>query len=104
MASVNSKAELIEVLKANAIHILGFGVHRIGVFGSFARDTAGPDSDVDLFVEFSPGKKTLRNLVGLSRSLEKDLGRKVELVTRESLNRITGKYIVQEVEYVALAA
>jgi predicted nucleotidyltransferase len=46
----------------------------------------------------------LSNLVGLSRSLEQLLGRKVELVTPQALNPFTGKYILQEVQYVALAA
>jgi hypothetical protein len=59
---------------------------------------------VDLFLIFKTEQKTLKNLVGLSRFLQDLLGRKVELVTPESLNSFTGKYIVQEVEYVPLAA
>jgi uncharacterized protein len=104
MAAIQTKAELLQALRANASGIRDFGVLRLGLFGSFARDNAGPESDVDLLVEFATGSKTLKNLVGLSRHLEEKLGRKVELVTREALNELTGKYIVQEVEYVSLAA
>ncbi|HQR90978.1 MAG TPA: nucleotidyltransferase family protein, partial [Caulobacter sp.] len=31
-----------------------YGVQRVGVFGSTARGEAGPDSDVDVLVEFAP--------------------------------------------------
>lgn len=104
MASVLDKRQLMEVLQANVATIRSFGVRRLGVFGSFARDEAKPDSDVDLFVEVERDHKTLKNFLGLSRVLEELLGRKVELVTPEALNPYTGKYILQEVEYVALAA
>ena len=92
------------MLQANAAAIQAFGVARLGVFGSFARDTATAQSDVDLFVEFAVERKSLKNLVGLSRFLENLLDRKVELVTPAALNAFTGKYILQEVQYVALAA
>lgn len=104
MGAVSTKGELLQALHANAADIRAFGVERLGLFGSFARDAAGPKSDVDLLVEHAPGQKTLKNLVGLARHLEELLGRKVELVTPASLNRFIGKHIVQEVEYVALAA
>lgn len=104
MGTVRNRRELIGMLEANATAIEAFGVTRLGVFGSFARDTAGADSDVDLIVEFAPDRKTLKALVSLSRHLESLLGRKVELVTPAALNPFTGKYILQEVRYVAFAA
>lgn len=76
----------------------------MGVFGSFARDTVTAQSDVDLFVEFIPEEKTLKNLVGLARYFETLLDRKVELVTLGALNPFIGKYILEEVQYVPLAA
>jgi predicted nucleotidyltransferase len=104
MPVVQNRSELVLALQAHAAQIRSYGVERLGLFGSFVRDTATPASDVDLYVEFRPGQKTLSNLVGLSRSLEQLLGRKVELVTPQALNPFTGKYILQEVQYVALAA
>jgi len=94
----------MQALQANATGIKAFGIARLGVFGSFARDAATPQSDVDLFVESLPRRSTLKDLMGLSRHLEALLGRKVELVTRKALNQFTGKYILQQVQYVALAA
>ena len=104
MPAVENRTELVQALETNAIRIQGFGVTRLGVFGSFARDAATPISDVDLLVEFKADQRTLKDLMGLSRYLEALLGRKVELVTPGALNAFTGKYILQEVQYVALAA
>jgi len=99
-----TKKEILELLKQNSAEIRNFGVLRLGLFGSFAREASTNDSDVDLLVEFHPEHKTLKNLVGLSEFLHRLLQRKVEIVTPQSLNPFIGKYITQEVEYVALAA
>jgi hypothetical protein len=80
------------------------GVARLGLFGSFARDEANEDSDVDLLVEFAPGGKSYDRLLALADLLEEDLGRHVELVTPESLSRHIGPHILREVRYVSLAA
>lgn len=104
MPDLQNRAELVKALRANAVGIQAFCVERLGVFGSFARETATPQSDVDLFVEFAPERRTLKDLMGLSRYLEERLDRKVELVTPAALNAFTGKHILQEVQYVPLAA
>lgn len=104
MPSVHDLSELTQSLQTNAASIRSFGVVRLGVFGSFVRNEATAQSDVDLFVEFAADRRTLKDLVGLSRYLETLLDRKVELVTPGSLNPFTGKYILREVHYVALAA
>ena len=80
------------------------GVLRLGLFGSFARDEANEDSDVDLLVEFAPGGKSFDRFLALADLLEEDLGRPVELVTPESLSRHIGPHILREVRYVSLAA
>ncbi|MBL0129282.1 MAG: nucleotidyltransferase family protein [Flavobacteriales bacterium] len=102
--NVLNKAELLEVLHLHGAEISAFGVERLGLFGSFARDEARADSDVDLLVEFDPARKSLRNLVGLSRFLHELLGRSVELVTPQSLNRFTAEHILKQVEHVPLTA
>ena len=92
---VSNKTELIYRLESNATRIRSFGIHRISIFGSFAHNTnIHSSSDVDFILDFSPGKKTFDNLVDLGDFLEELLGRKVELLTRESLKSSTGKYIL----------
>ncbi|OGK08568.1 MAG: hypothetical protein A2W80_05345 [Candidatus Riflebacteria bacterium GWC2_50_8] len=54
-----------------------FGVQRIGVFGSVARDVADEDSDVDLLVEMPPD---LYAMVHLKEMLEDALQSRVDLI------------------------
>jgi predicted nucleotidyltransferase len=104
MKPINTKQELFSIIKLQQQNIFAFGVVKIAVFGSFARDTANEESDVDFFIEFKPENKTLKNFLGLKYYLEELLQRKVEIVTPQSLNKFIGKYILQEIEYVAIAA
>ncbi len=74
-----------------------------GLFGSFVRGDQRADSDVDVLVEFEEGQKTFDHFIGLSFLLEDLLGRRVELVTCDSLSPHIGPHILREVEYVSLA-
>lgn len=61
-----------------------FAVARLALFGSQARDAAGPDSDVDILVAFD-GPANSARYFGLQFYLEDLLGRRVDLVTEQSL-------------------
>lgn len=78
----------------------GFGVARLGLFGSFARGEATPESDVDILVEFGADKKGFAVFMELAFWLEDMLGRPVELVTLESLSPYLAPHILPTVEYV----
>lgn len=99
---VKTKSRLIEIIRLNREKILSLGVQRIGIFGSAVREEMGTQSDVDVFVEFAPGKKTYDNFIRLSFLLEELLGRKVDLLTPEALSPHIAPHIVREVEYVSL--
>ncbi len=101
---VKTKNELIQRILLDKAKISSFGVEQLGIFGSFVRDQIKESSDVDFFIHFQLEYKTLRNFIGLSNYLSNLLGRKIEIVTPQSLNQFIGKYIQQEVEYVSLAA
>lgn len=64
---------------------LNYGVAAIGFFGSYARQAARNDSDIDILVEFQAEKKTLRNFFGYKRSLEKNLEKSVDLGVESAL-------------------
>jgi uncharacterized protein len=102
--SVERKHTLLSLIKSNEQKIRSLKVKQLGVFGSFARDTANSTSDVDLLVEFEDGQETLDNFMTLAFMLEDVLGRRVELVTPESLSPYLGPRILKEVEYVLLAS
>ena len=101
--STLNKETILKILAANKHELLLFGVKEIGLFGSYARNAAKPESDIDLLVEISKDKKTFRNFMALSYYLEELLGNKVELVTKQSLSPYIGPHILKTVEYVPLA-
>jgi len=76
----------LEEIKEKAIPILKeAGVTRAGVFGSFARGEQGPESDVDILVQY--GRRTsLLDAVGIQRALSDVIGRKVDLVSENGLS------------------
>ena len=104
MNAVETKQDVIVRLIENREHIRQLGVASLALFGSFVRDEAGVDSDVDMIVEFAPGAKSFDRFMELSFFLEDLLGRRVELLTPESLSPHIGDQILREAEHVPLAA
>ncbi len=101
---VSTKQQLLAALEQNKLEIHSLGVKRLGIFGSFVRDEVKEKSDVDFFVEFNTNKKNFDNFMDLAFLLERITGRKIELLTPQSLSPHIGKYILSEVEYVSIAA
>jgi len=102
MDIVQTKQDLIGRLRRHRDDLHRLGVRRIGLFGSFQRDDPDPESDVDLLVEFAPGRKSFDNFMAVSFLLEDELGRSVDVVTREALSPHLGPHILDEVEYVKI--
>jgi uncharacterized protein len=99
---VRSKADLLNRLARYGADLRNLGVARCGIFGSFVRDAMTAESDVDLLIEYLPEQKSFDNFMALSFFLEQVLGRRVELVTRESLSPHIGPHIMREVEFATL--
>ena len=63
------------------------GIRRLSLFGSVLREDFGPESDVDVLVEFEPGARVgLITLAGMEIELSRLLGRKAEMHTVNGLN------------------
>ncbi|OGX82216.1 hypothetical protein BEN47_18695 [Hymenobacter lapidarius] len=101
---VQTKAEVIERLQQQREQLRALGVARLGLFGSFVRDEARPDSDVDLLAELEDKALTLNGYFAAVDFLEELLGRSVEVLTPDSLSRHIGPHILREVANVPLAA
>ena len=97
------KETIRHLLLSHKNQLKNFGVKEIGLFGSYARNEANGESDVDLLVDMEKEKKTFRNFMALTYYLEELLGKKVELVTKQSLSPYIGPHILKSVEYVSLA-
>lgn len=57
------------------------GIRRLSLFGSAARGQLDPDSDVDLLVEFVPGRRVGLRFITVQEELSTVLGREVDLNT-----------------------
>lgn len=101
MKPVESEIMIVSLIQESEEQIRSFGVKRLGLFGSFARGQQSDGSDVDLLVEFETGRKTFDSFIQLAFLLEDLLGRRVELITPESLSPHIGPHILKEVKYVA---
>jgi len=79
--------DLIGVLRRSAPEWSDrFAVRSLRIFGSWARRSATPESDVDLLVAFE-APATARRFYGLQIFLEDLLGRSVDLVTEQALRQ-----------------
>jgi len=72
-----------------------YGARNVRVFGSVARGEGGKDSDLDLLVEFEPGRSLLDH-AGLVVELEELLGCKVDVVTEKGLYWLLRRRILKE--------
>ena len=74
-------------------------VRRLSLFGSVLREDFGPDSDVDILVEFEPGTRIgLIRLSGLEIELGNIVGRKVDLNTPGFLSKYYRDQILTEAD------
>jgi predicted nucleotidyltransferase len=82
------------------MRVAGFGqVRRLSLFGSVLREDFGPDSDVDILVEFKPNTRMgLIQLSGLEIELGKIIGRKVDLNTPGFLSKYYRDQILTEAD------
>ena len=100
--AATTRNDVLSALSAHREAIRAFGVRKLGLFGSFRRGETRPESDVDFLVEFRPGQKSYDHFINLCFVQEDVLGRRVELVTPESLSPFLAPKILREVEDVPL--
>jgi hypothetical protein len=81
-----------------------YGIRRLSVFGSALRDDFSADSDVDLLVEFQPGRTPGFAFFSLETELAGLCGRRVDLNTKASLSPYFRDRVLFEAREVYVAA
>jgi predicted nucleotidyltransferase len=80
-------------------------IRRLAFFGSVLRDDFGPESDVDVLVEFDPNAKIgLIIFARIEIELGKIIGRKVDLNTEGFISKYFRDRVLSEAEEVYVAA
>lgn len=86
---------VLEILEGQKSTLRRLGVRRLGLFGSFARDEARADSDLDVLVEFD--RKTFDRYMDVKILLEDLFARRVDLVLADRLKPALRDKILAEV-------
>ena len=76
-----------------------YHIKSLGLFGSFVRGEQKPKSDIDILVELEDDEIDLFEFIKLRNYLSERLGRKVDLVMKDTLKPHIGKQILNEVVY-----
>jgi uncharacterized protein len=93
---MNTREEIIALLRSHLGDLRSaYGVLNIGLFGSFARGNPGPESDVDIVVEFDgPIGMRFMEFVDHVQAL---MQRRVDILTPAGIAGIRNKEIAQEI-------
>lgn len=96
------KQDILNYLKSNQEYYHNqFGVQFIGLFGSFARDEANENSDIDILYKIEKHKKlSMFKYLELTKQLEANLHKKIDLVRDETLKPQLKNYIQKDINYV----
>ncbi len=73
-------------------------IRRLALFGSVIRDDFGPNSDVDVLVEFEPGRVPGLAFFRMQNEMSEIIGRKVDLNTLQDLSKYFREEVLAEAE------
>jgi predicted nucleotidyltransferase len=73
-----------------------YGIAKLEIFGSQARGTAGPDSDIDVLYTLRPGRRLGWEIEQLADELGELFGRRVDLVSLRSLHPLLQRPVLAE--------
>jgi predicted nucleotidyltransferase len=102
-----TKTEILDYLKKHKNDYANDGVVLLGLFGSFARDEADENSDIDILIETK--ESFLKKFVGfrgytklneIKETISKDLQKDIDLVDKVGLIQHNNDYIIQKAIYV----
>ncbi len=80
-----------------------YGIARLMIFGSVARGSADPTSDIDILYELLPGRRLGWEIEDLTDELSVLFGRRVDLVSRKALHRRLRAAVIAEAQSIYAA-
>lgn len=96
---MQSSEQIVQSLRGVSERLkLRYPIRSLALFGSVTREDFGPESDVDILVEFDGAVGS--RFIDLALELEALLGRKVDLVSRKGIREKYFEEIAQDLQYV----
>jgi predicted nucleotidyltransferase len=97
---MTNKNYILAKIKQQKRELRNLGIVKIGLFGSYAREEQSDKSDIDILIEFDPGKENFDNYMSVYDILENLFKNdKIEIVTKNGLSPYIGPKILKEVIY-----
>jgi hypothetical protein len=96
-----NKEIILETIKKNKLELEKFGVKKLILFGSYARDKQKSDSDIDFLVEFRKDRGNYKDVLNTLHFLEDKFDKKIDLGQKKSLRKEFISDITQGVQYEA---
>jgi len=98
---MTTREYILTTIGSNRDKLARYGIRKVGLFGSYARDEQSPESDIDILIDFEPDHENYDNYMAVYDILEQLFNtEKVEIVTRNGLSPHIGPNILNEVLYV----
>ncbi|MGB6127644.1 MAG: nucleotidyltransferase domain-containing protein [Psychrilyobacter sp.] len=96
-----NRTEIIQIIKTHEKTIKSFGIDKIGIFGSYAKEIQNENSDIDILVKFKKVSRISRSYFGLKFYLEDLLKKEVDLCREKDLRAELKEEILRSVIYVS---
>lgn len=99
---MTTKGEILDFLSGNKKHFRKrYGIIKIGLFGSYARDEQAEHSDVDIIVEFKKNTPNLYDVkIDLKRFIKENLNLDADIAREKYIKPIYRNSILKEAIYV----
>lgn len=105
--SVLNKEIILNTLKEINPSIEKDGIQLLGLFGSYSRNEATENSDIDILIETTPlfleknrGLKAFLKLEELKNNLESIFAKKIDIIDKQGLIQKNNTYILNKAIYV----
>ena len=95
-----TKDYILKTLQEHKPELLKLGIPYVGLFGSYSREEPTVNSDIDILIDFEPGKDNFDNYMAAYDLLENLFrNQKVEVITRNGLSPYIESEVLNELIY-----